>query len=197
MSSIGKRHSPLSCQREKFTLLYLTLEFASYLRNTFTKRKLTTKVLLPKTLEIPNIATAEGRVKYVLCAVQNHLGASAHGGHYIANVMDWLSGVWYECNDEDVTILDRGPASSFEPSEKEDNDDTNLPNGHGKVDGSQDAYNLLYVKQSYLSDQCHDELRNFAKSETSMEAGTEWEDDDDVISSIKVQRRTRYEIELE
>lgn len=166
-----------------------------YLRTTFSKRKLTTKVLLPKTLYIPDNGIAEGQAKYVLCAVQNHLGNSAHGGHYIANVLDWKTGVWYEFNDEDVTILDSGPTSSFEPFENEDRNDVSLSNGHREVGGSQDAYNLLYVKQSYLSDQCRDEMRYFLKSE-STEASADWEDDDYVISSIKVQRRTRYENEL-
>jgi len=174
-------------------LLNLTLKFAPYIRNTFSKRKLTTKVLLPKTLEIPSNSTTEGRAKYVLCAVQNHLGSSAHGGHYIADVMDWISGVWYEFNDEDVTILNGGPTSSFKPSEKEDGSDSNLPNSYVRINGSQDAYNLLYVQQSYLSDQC----QNFIKRATSTEASVEDENDDDVMASVIVQRQKRYENELE
>ena len=167
-----------------------------YLRTTFSKRKLTTKVLLPKTLYIPGNSIAEGQAKYILCAVQNHLGNSAHGGHYIANVLDWKTGVWYEFNDEDVTILDSGPASSFEPFENEDSTYLSPSNGHREVGGSQDAYNLLYVRQSYLSDQCRDEMQKKLKSE-SAEASTDREVDDNVISSINEQRRTRYESEVE
>ena len=78
-------------------------------------------MLLPRSLEIPAESLAEGVQprEYVLCAVQNHLGTSAHGGHYVAEVMDWATGVWNEFNDEDVTVLEKGPTSSFDPTERE------------------------------------------------------------------------------
>ena len=84
-------------------------------------------------LHIPGNSIAEGQAKYVLCAVQNHLGNLAHVGHYIANVLDWKTGVWYELNDEDVNILDSGPLSSFELIENEYSNDLSLSNGHRKV----------------------------------------------------------------
>ena len=118
------------------------------------KRKLQTKVLLPKSLEIPSHATDGAVGTYILCAVQNHLGTSAHGGHYVADVMDWTTGVWYEFNDEDVTILEGGPTSSFEPLKPKDDDDKPQQQGKNrKINGSQDAYNLFYVEESYLSEQ--------------------------------------------
>ena len=167
----------------------LNIQLARYVfdRNTCSKRKLMTKVLLPKTLKI-------AMVKYMLCAVQDHLGTSAHGGHFTADVMDWKTGKWYKFNDEEVTILESGPNSSFE---NEDGDDLIRSNGHGKVDGSQDAYNLLYVQEKYLSEQCDAEMRRFIEGGTSSEAGAELGIDVNVISSIEVQRRKRYEIELQ
>ena len=50
-----------------------------------------------------------GQKKYILVAVQNHPGNSAHEGHYVANAMDWNTGVWFEFNDEDVDVLSDGP----------------------------------------------------------------------------------------
>ena len=108
--------------------------------------------------------------------------------------MDWKTGKWYKFNDEEVTILESGPNSSFET---EDGDDLIRSNGHGKVDGSQDAYNLLYVQEKYLSEQCDAEMRRFIEGGTSSEAGAELGIDVNVISSIEVQRRKRYEIELQ
>jgi hypothetical protein len=94
-----------------------------------------------------------------------HVGESAHCGHYTANAMDWTTGVWYEFNDKKVTILHSGLTSSFKPYKNKDGNDSNLPNGHWNVGGSQDAYNLLYVKQSYLLDQfCDVKLQNFVES---------------------------------
>jgi uncharacterized UBP type Zn finger protein len=164
-------------------------------RETASKRNLTTKVLLPLSLEIPSNATTKRnkRTNYILCAVQNHLGTSAHGGHYVANVMDWTTGVWYEVNDENVSILEGGPASTFEPSE---NDDKKL-NLRKKVNGSQDAYNLLYVERHYLAQQCKIEMRRFDESETVMEADTDSRCNCEVMTSINAQRRERYQIESE
>ena len=60
-----------------------------FIRETLSKRKLTTKVLLPNSLEIPSSATMKQneQLTYILCSVQNHLGTSAHGGHYVADVV--------------------------------------------------------------------------------------------------------------
>lgn len=98
------------------------------------------RIRLPLTLSLPtstsdaaSISDATSNV-YVLCAVQNHSGKSADSGHYVAEVMDWTTGVWFECNDESVKMLDNGPS------------------GVGN-DGSSRAYNLFYVKQDYLARQ--------------------------------------------
>lgn len=109
----------------------------------FSKQKCTTKVLLPHLLTVP---MEEGRKEYILVAVQNHLGNSAHGGHYVANVMDWNTGVWFEFNDEDVDVLDEGPLSSFHPRHANNGEDTLQ-----KTSGSADAYNLLYVDKKYFA----------------------------------------------
>lgn len=111
----------------------------------------------------------------------------------MANVMDWTTGVWYEVNDENVSILEVGPASTFEPSEN-DEEKVNL---RKKVNGSQDAYNLLYVEQHYLAQQCKTEMRLFDESETVMEADTDYSCNCDVMTTINAQRRERYKIESE
>lgn len=64
----------------------LNLQLNRYIFNmeSYTKQKLTTKVCLPHVLEVPYLAESETEKKtYVLVAVQNHLGNSAHGGHYV------------------------------------------------------------------------------------------------------------------
>lgn len=119
----------------------LNLQLTRYVFNmtSFSKEKLKTKVLLPRILQIP---VQNESKSYVLVAVQNHLGNSAHGGHYTANAMDWATGVWYEFNDEDVDVLEHGPLSGYYRDE-----DTKSR----AISGSADAYNLLYVEKSYLS----------------------------------------------
>jgi ubiquitin carboxyl-terminal hydrolase 48 len=175
----------------------LNIQLARYVFDmaTFSKKKLATKVKLPRTLVVPtkliqndNAATTTTTTsKYILCAVQNHLGTSAHGGHYIADVMDWTTGVWYEFNDEDVSTLEQGPKSSFEPNES----NSSAKCKGDKIDGSTDAYNLFYVEQSYLSQQSRIELKTTSKR---IEDGLYG---DDILTSIDVQRTERYNCEKE
>jgi hypothetical protein len=101
------------------------------------------KILLPTSLETKS---GDKIVKYLLYAVQNHRGSSAYTGHYVAEVMDWITGTWFEYDDDKVSLLQHGPNSSYDP----DPDRTTRLKG-----GTSDAYNLFYVEESYLRDSVH------------------------------------------
>ena len=128
---------------------------------------------------------------YILCAVQNHLGISAHGGHYVANVMDWTTGVWYEVNDENVSILEDGPGSSFDPH----NINGKKLLSQKKGSGSQDAYSLLYVERRYLAQQCKTEMWHFNDNETISESVVDT--NCTIMAAINAQRSERYKMEFE
>ncbi|EJK51774.1 hypothetical protein THAOC_29026, partial [Thalassiosira oceanica] len=147
------------------------------LRQTFSKRKLSDRVLLPRTLRLPSLSSD---VTYVLCAVQNHLGTTPHGGHYVAEVMDWTTGVWWECNDESVTRMPDGPSASYDP------DGDGGEDGGAGVRGSSDAYNLFYVERGYLARQVRASLEGDA---ASLYGG--------VLADIDSRRDERYEAERE
>lgn len=123
----------------------LNVQISRYVfdRKKLVKKKLTDKVLLPLVLTVP-LKGKEGDSKYLLCAVMKHHGTSAYQGHYVAEAMDWQSGTWFEFNDEKVSVLD-GPACSYTPQEF-DSADTKK-----KLKGSQDAYNMYYVEESFLA----------------------------------------------
>jgi len=115
---------------------------------TFTRKKLMDKILLSKIIDVPIHKPVKGEwVKcgeksYTLCAVQQHKGTSAHGGHYIAEVMDWPTGTWMQFNDNEVEILQLGSSYTYD-SHSDRND----------KEGSSDAYSLFYVDQSFLAGQ--------------------------------------------
>jgi hypothetical protein len=165
---------------------------------TFSKKKLATKVKLPRTLAVPTKPAGErgsattAAANYILCAVQNHLGTSAHGGHYIADVLDWTTGVWYEFNDEKVSVLREGPKSSFDPNAS---NKTSAKGKCAKVVGSTDAYNLFYVEQKYLSQRSKIELKStvdrIQNGMHTIDSG------DEILASIDVQRIERYKCERE
>ena len=111
--------------------------------------------------------------------------------------MDWTTGVWYEFNDEEVTILEGGPVSSFEPPET-DSEVQHQPGNARKVSGSQDAYNLFYVEQNYLASQSIKELQHFTENkETAVASSESLGEDGNILSTMKVERETRYKLEQE
>jgi ubiquitin C-terminal hydrolase len=154
----------------------LNVQLSRYVfdREKFVKQKLSDKVLLPTVLKVPkggsvNVASGSDDNKpkckynrYLLCAVMRHQGTSAYRGHYVAEAMDWLTGRWFEFNDETVKLLPNGPSCSYDPSileeDEGDMDDSSSPLQRDKrisslsaVSGSQDAYNMYYVQDSFLA----------------------------------------------
>ena len=143
------------------------------------------RVLLPRTLFVTKKGHTEDSSKnmherlkedsqYILCAAQNHRGKSAYGGNYVAEAMDWTTGVWYEYNNKEVTLLPNGSNSSYYPlaSDTKFSQDTSTSGDDREIDiishnsveisgksdlnkfllrGSADAYNLFYVKKSFLA----------------------------------------------
>ena len=162
------------------------------------KRKTMDKVRLPRVLTVPT--RVEGRIngadsdtasskrprttkkassnakEYLLCGVLKHQGTSAYNGHYVAEAMDWTTGLWFEFNDEDVMFLESGPKHSFW---KEDIltcgergsafDDIAVVDSLGKVGqrdvaaptvtGSTDAYSLFYAERSFLANRAAQEIQ--------------------------------------
>lgn len=124
----------------------LNVQLSRYVfnRKSLAKEKLSDPVLLPRTLALKakgkerKLGLVEHR--YVLCAVMRHKGKSAYSGHYIAEAMDWLSGQWYEFNDEIVSLLEDGPSSSY-----------HVGGETKEVKGSTDAYNMYYVEEKFLA----------------------------------------------
>ena len=119
----------------------LNIQLARYVFDlkTFRKKKLMDRILLPRELEIGK-GDGENHT-YILCAVQNHKGSSAYSGHYVAEVMDWTTGVWFEFDDEKVSKQDKGPLSSYYPS---------INTFQRPKEGTSDAYNLFYVELKFL-----------------------------------------------
>ena len=131
----------------------LNVQLSRYVfdKTKFTKKKVCDKVLLPTSLEV---ATGGFTKRFMLCAVMRHQGNSAYSGHYLAEAMDWMSGKWFEFNDEIVKLLPDGPSSSFDPHAKDTRPLRISAGDKGKgptLSGSQDAYNMYYVEEGYLS----------------------------------------------
>jgi Ubiquitin carboxyl-terminal hydrolase len=160
------------------------------------KTKLSEKVLLPLHLDLRAVKNEDPTMiaerRYTLCAVMRHKGTSAYSGHYVAEAMDWLSGQWYEFNDQNVEHLTDGPSCSYDPSliEFENHsttkNDTDVPSKIS-FSGSQDAYNMYYVEESFLEKCIRDSLeKEMLKGDLSSQSG-------DIVSSMAAERSQFYE----
>lgn len=151
----------------------LNIQLARYVFDlkTFRKKKLMDKILLPRTLYIEK--NDNEKHSYLLYAVQNHKGSSAYSGHYITEVMDWFTGIWFEFDDEKVKMQDQGPSSSYDPQ----------ISGRPK-EGTSDAYNLFYVDTAFL--------KKTMNSVTLMPS-----EEDNVINEILLERENRFNLQKE
>jgi ubiquitin carboxyl-terminal hydrolase 48 len=156
-----------ACRRVVFQklppLLNLPLNRYVYDMKSASKKKLLEKVLLPLDLRIELTEKDSGsnsEHRYVLCAAMLHRGKSAHSGHYVAEAMDWCTGRWFEFNDSAVKILDDGPSSSFDQNAK-----STLYGLKKNTEGSQDAYNLFYVEETFLAQSIFDRMQGLARKE--------------------------------
>jgi len=148
-------------------------------REKLIKTKLSEKGLVPVFLKLHSVEnedlTKVSEHQYFLCAVMRHKGTSAYSGHYVAEAMDWLSGQWYEFNDQNVVRLTEGPSCSFHPSlmDLEDHQ-TSSKDGEkpfkSTFNGSQDAYNMYYVEESFLAKSILDSLRHGKSKDFSIES---------------------------
>jgi ubiquitin carboxyl-terminal hydrolase 48 len=163
----------------------LNVQISRYVfdRAKFVKKKLSDKVLLPRVLFVPEKG-GRSETKYLLCAVMKHQGTSAYQGHYVAEAMDWQSGTWFEFNDECVSVLENGPSCSYDPGLQE-----GAPAQKKPPAGSKDAYNMYYVKESYLGETTS---RSVASNPTG--TGPMEENERSIIGTVAKERQDRYRI---
>jgi hypothetical protein len=107
-------------------VLFVQLRRNVYDMKTFQKIKLKSSIQYPSMLTLLNDT-------YQLTAVVFHRGASAYGGHYITEVLNWEDDKWWLCDDSTVLFSPNGPcklqkdkvtatspSSTQEEEEKED-----------------------------------------------------------------------------
>ena len=158
-------------------------------------------ILLPLDLSVNALSgdRKSGQVKhrYILCAVMRHKGTSAYSGHYVGEAMDWLTGQWFEFNDEKVVWLEDGPSNSVDRSALSAEMTTTITNVGAKKrktttatatipSGSQDAYNMYYVEESFLAQSVLDGLRE-KEQKTNAEA-----EEPGVLAKIALDRSEFY-----
>ena len=106
-STCAKKTDARRCVQiaETPNLLILKLMRYFYDRKTNNKKKFQTALTFPPHLEVNN-------EEFELTAVLYHKGNSAHGGHYVAELLEWEENNWWLFDDCSVTPT-LNPATSF------------------------------------------------------------------------------------
>lgn len=157
------------------------------------KEKVRDKVLLPLDLTLQAPSKEEGKGleehRFILCAVMRHKGTSAYSGHYVAEAMDWLTGQWFEFNDELVTLLRDGPSCSYDPSNNANSKEEAVPVKGAKrkkksaLEGSPDAYNMYYVEEKFLAQSVLESIRETKRNPS---------DDLSVVDQLAIERSENF-----
>ena len=130
-------------------LLILKLMRYYYDRKTNDKKKFQTALTFPPHLEVNN-------EEFELTAVLYHKGNSAHGGHYVAELLEWEENNWWMFDDCSVTPT-LNPATSF--TSKKRSKEAPLPSngqgqGHSKsAAGSSKSATSLDTAISHIDDE--------------------------------------------
>lgn len=124
-------------------VLFLQLLRYIYDTTTLERKKVMRKITFPNTLTLRD-------EEYSLVAVLYHKGKSAYGGHYICEVLNWLTSEWWLCDDTNVrTTINPSTRTvpreeeKTEPAASENESDSSQPQKKRKKEakkGSMDAF---------------------------------------------------------
>ena len=122
---------------EKPAVLIIALRRYVYNRATYDKKKLRNAIAFPDNLDFGSHGTE--KENYTLVSVLYHRGVSAHGGHYVADVLDWDNQLWWHCDDGSVRQTENpssGGASAAAGIVEKEMDVVDLVNDNDEDDDS-------------------------------------------------------------
>lgn len=92
-------------------VLNFQLKRCVFLPKTTTKKKITSAICFPEVLDMRNRLHEHSQLEaiYDLSAVLIHKGSAVNSGHYVANIKDESTGIWWEFDDEEVSRLGQHP----------------------------------------------------------------------------------------
>ena len=90
--------------KEPPIVLKILFQRGSYDITTFVSTKNEVKVCIPCEYMIKPQSSNE-KISYTLISLVNHDGNSLDCGHYVSNIFDSSTGIWWHCDDENITEL--------------------------------------------------------------------------------------------
>ena len=98
--------------KEPPTVLNILLQRGSYDRKTFVATKNEVKVGIPSEYMF-KLQSSNEKISYTPLSLINHDGDSLDCGHYVSDVFDSSTGIWWHCDDENITELSDLPEGVY------------------------------------------------------------------------------------
>ena len=84
------------------TVLEILFQRGSYDSTTFVATKNEVKVGIPSEYMF-KLQSSNYKISHTLVSLINHDGDSLDCGHYVSDVFDSSTGIWWHCDDENIT----------------------------------------------------------------------------------------------
>ena len=90
--------------KEPPTVLKIIFQRGSYDSTTFVATKNEVKVAIPSEYMFKQPSRNE-KISYTLVSLINHDGDSLYCGNYVSDVFDGNTGIWWHCDDDNITEI--------------------------------------------------------------------------------------------
>ena len=94
------------------TNLYPIFQRVNYYITTYVATKNEPKVAIPSEYLYKQPSSNE-RISYTLVSITNHDGDSLDCGHYVSDVFDISTGIWWHCDDDNITQISGLPKGVY------------------------------------------------------------------------------------
>ena len=87
--------------KEPLTVLKIIFQRGTYDKTTYVATKNELKVAIPSEYLYKQPSINE-KISYTLVSLINHDGDSLDCGHYVSDVFDFSTGIWWNCDDDNI-----------------------------------------------------------------------------------------------
>ena len=98
--------------KEPPTVLKIHFQRGGYDITTLVATKNEVKVAIPSEYMFKQPSSNE-KISYTLVSLINHYGYSLDCGHYVSDVFDSSTGIWWHCDDENITEISDLPKGVY------------------------------------------------------------------------------------
>ena len=140
-------------KKEPPIVLKILFQRVSYDSTTLVATKNELKVAIPSE-DLFKKPSSNEKISYTLVSLINHDGDSLYCGHYVSGVFDSNTGIWWKCDDDNITEISDLPKGVYyrethKPTKK-----------NKKMHGSTKLLFVVYIRTIYLTKHSYNIFKN-------------------------------------